>query len=169
MHTASKEPETDSLSQLAPVPNETALGWFARIRARIAAWWRKPRSRIGLLIVGVACLAQGCRTSTLGPIVGAVAGVTIYHNYLVAEAEAWEREEVEAGRTPLRVSNGDLVKSHAWGYALSGAAGGVAGHLLSRGDDDKDENTTYNVTNNTYPPDPAEAEPEAAADAGAGE
>ena len=85
MYTANTEEPTDNLSDLLPKQNETRPSWIARIAARIVAWWRKPRSRIGLAVALAAgcALCQGCATAA-------------WHNYQVAEAETEAEAEHEA-------------------------------------------------------------------------
>ena len=139
----------DSIGSLFPAPNEDRPTWIGRVFRAVAAWWRKPRSRIGLLLLCVAALCQGCATAA-------------WHNYNVAEAEAFERAELEAGRIPLVKTNGQIVQENLWGYVGAVALDGLMGYAvykLVKPDDDGD--TVNNTTvNHNYPPEP-EAEPEA--------
>lgn len=138
----------DSIGSLLPAPNEDRPTWIGRVFRAVAAWWRKPRSRIGLLLLCVAALCQGCATAA-------------WHNYNVAEAESFERAELEAGRIPLVKTNGQIIGEHLWGYAAAVAIDAATVYAVYRFVNDDDGDTVNNTTvNHNYPPEP-EAEPEA--------
>jgi len=155
----------DASAMADAIPGE--LGKWARLWRWVAGWWRAPRSRIGLALVLSACLlGSGCATSgprVVGAVGGAFAGVVIAHNYLVAEQEAYEREEVEAGRTPLRPSNGQIIAQNWYIYLGSGAAGGATGYVIADWaiDSAEDGDTVNNSTTiNNPPPDPIAEDPQ---------
>jgi hypothetical protein len=155
--------ETDKLTDLMQKPAEPRPMWIARVGLWLISWWKKPRSRIGLVLVASAMLFQGCSTAgRLGAAVGATAGVVAWHNYCVAEAERDERAQIDAGLTPLVLTNGGLVQKHKWGYIGFGLLGALAGNQIADYAADKAETTTVyppaNVENNYFPdPDPEPA------------
>ena len=134
--------ETDHIADLAPLPAEPRPVWLARVGLWLIAWFRKPRSRLGLVLA--ACvLVQGCATSA-------------WHNYQVLEAERSEQAQLDAGRIPLVKTNGDLIRENWAGY--------VAGLILDAGsmlllhkayrdwrDDEGNIVVSPNVENNYYP------------------
>lgn len=143
--------ETDNVGSLLPAAGETKLGWGARILKLLTGWWRKPRSRVGFLLVATAILMQGCATAA-------------WHNYQVAEAEASERAQLEAGLIPLVKTNGDIVRDNWAGYVggalLDGAALYFAYKYIQRDTDQVVNNNTTNNDNRTLPPEPIYEEPQ---------
>ena len=84
-----------------------------------------------------------------------------WHNYQVAEAEAFERAEIEAGRIPLVKTNGQIVGENLWGYAAAVAIDAATVYAVYRFVNDDDGDTVNNTTvNHNYPPE-AETEAEA--------
>lgn len=162
------------VSDLLPKVGEPRRMWIARVRlslvtipSRIRKWLASPASRITLkaLVMSTCILASGCATNgprALGIVGGAVTGFTLYHNYKVAESERWEKEEVAAGRTPLRQSNMDLIREDPVGYSLAAFGGAAVGGGAvewaaerAEGDDVVNNSTTIN----NPPPDPVGVEP----------
>lgn len=144
----SNETKVDKVSELAQKPGEPRPVWLVRVGLAIVAWFRKPRSRIGLALA--ACvLLQGCATAA-------------WHNYQVVNAERGERDQIEAGRIPLVKTNVDLVRENWFGYGVAAALDACAGVLLYRAyrewKDDGDTVYVPNVTNNYYPEPATETE-----------
>lgn len=157
--------KVDKVSELLPKVNESRPCWIARVVGSVLAWFRGPRSRIGLAAaLAAGCLLmQGCATngpSVLGAAAGAFAGGAACHNYFVAEAEAEERAMLEAGKIPIPQSNWDLIRENWWAYGLSTVGGGAAGWGIAEWARDRGDNgdtTTVNETTNNYlPPEPVE-------------
>jgi hypothetical protein len=138
--------EADRITELLPRLGEPRVGWFARVFGRVGGWLKKPRSRIGwALAVSAGLLCQGCSTSgpkMLGGIGGAAAGFVMYHNYKVAQSEAWEKDEVAAGRLPLSLTNEALIRSDPFGYGLATFGGGVFGWGVAAWAEDRAEGDT---------------------------
>jgi hypothetical protein len=126
--------------------------WAVRILGGVYRWWNRPRERISLnplrwfagLLVAGCILCQGCATSA-------------WHNYQVAEAEASERAQLEAGLIPLVKTNGDIVRENWFGYVVGVALDAGAAYCIYKyveRDDRQPKNETY-YTTITYPADPA--------------
>jgi hypothetical protein len=137
--------KVDRVSELLPKVDESRPCWIARVVASVVAWFRKPRSRIGLgaALVAGCLLAQGCATSA-------------WHNYQVAQAEQSEREQLEAGKIPLVKTNADLIRDNWFGYVVGITLDAGAAYCVYRyvERDDRENHTTYN--DNRVLPEPAE-------------
>jgi hypothetical protein len=142
----------DRVTDLLPVAGEDRPMWLMRVIGSLPAWWRKPRSRVGFVLALAGMLAQGCATSgptVAGAAVGGLAGFVACHNYMVAESERFEKDEVAAGRIPLTKTNGDLMRDNWLVYAGSIGGGAAVGWGVARWAEDRAEGDDVDIHNET--------------------
>lgn len=127
----------DRISNLFPIAGEPLASWIVRIITAPLRWRRKPRSRVGW-IVALACglaLATPARAETpdlVAALVGGGLGMTAWHNYCVADAEAYERAQIEAGLIPMVKTNGGVFLGNWKGYFISAIVAGGASYIVAR-------------------------------------